>query len=121
MSLSTHGTPAEVSWGDLGVDLALECTGKFLTPETLQGHLGRGAKRVIVAAPVKVGGVLNIVVGVNHAVRALSRPHRHNGRSASATARSPRRTTRPTPTRWWSRRIRGYAAPAGGMPRYGQK
>jgi len=45
----------------------LECTGKFLTPETLQGHLNRGAKRVIVAAPVKVGNVLNIVVGVNHA------------------------------------------------------
>ena len=48
------------------MDLVLECTGKFLTPETLQGHLDRGAKRVIVAAPVKVGDVLNIVVGVNH-------------------------------------------------------
>lgn len=35
-------------------------------PETLQGHLDRGAKRVIVAAPVKLGDVLNIVVGVNH-------------------------------------------------------
>ena len=46
--------------------LVLECTGKFLTPETIQGHLDRGAKRVIVAAPVKVGDVLNIVVGVNH-------------------------------------------------------
>jgi glyceraldehyde 3-phosphate dehydrogenase len=66
MSFSAHGTAAEIPWGDLGVDLVLECTGKFLTPETLQGHLDRGAKRVIVAAPVKVGGVLNIVVGVNH-------------------------------------------------------
>jgi len=36
-----------------------------LTPETLQGHLDRGARRVIVAAPVKVDDVLNIVVGVN--------------------------------------------------------
>jgi glyceraldehyde 3-phosphate dehydrogenase len=44
----------------------LECTGKFLTPETLQGHLDRGAKRVIVAAPVKFESVLNIVFGVNH-------------------------------------------------------
>jgi glyceraldehyde 3-phosphate dehydrogenase len=52
----------------LGVDVVLECTGKFLTPETLQGHLDRGAKRVIVAAPVKTGGVLNIVVGINHAL-----------------------------------------------------
>ena len=41
--------PKALPWGDLGVDLVLECTGKFLTPETLQGHLDRGAKRVIVA------------------------------------------------------------------------
>jgi glyceraldehyde 3-phosphate dehydrogenase len=65
LSFSSHGTAAEIPWGDLGVDVVLECTGKFLTPETLQGHLDRGAKRVIVAAPVKVGNVLNIVVGVN--------------------------------------------------------
>jgi len=52
----------------------LECTGRFLTPEALQGHLDRGAKRVIVAAPVKHESVLNIVVGVNH---ALYDPARH--------------------------------------------
>ena len=62
---SAHATAAEINWGEMGVDVVLECTGKFLTPETLQGHLDRGAKRVIVAAPVKTGGVLNIVVGVN--------------------------------------------------------
>jgi glyceraldehyde 3-phosphate dehydrogenase len=66
LAFSSHGASAEIPWGDLGVDLVLECTGKFLTPDTLQGHLDRGAKRVIVAAPVKVGDVLNIVVGVNH-------------------------------------------------------
>ncbi|RZS57871.1 ArsJ-associated glyceraldehyde-3-phosphate dehydrogenase [Sphaerotilus mobilis] len=66
LAFSSHATSAEIPWGDLGVDVVLECTGKFLTPETLQGHLDRGAKRVIVAAPVKVGGVLNIVVGINH-------------------------------------------------------
>jgi glyceraldehyde 3-phosphate dehydrogenase len=66
LSFSSHPTAGEIPWGDLGVDLVLECTGRFLSPETLQGHLDRGARRVIVAAPVKVGGVLNIVVGVNH-------------------------------------------------------
>ena len=66
LSFSSHASAAEIPWGDLGVDVVLECTGKFLTPETLNGHLERGAKRVIVAAPVKVGGVLNIVVGINH-------------------------------------------------------
>lgn len=66
MGFTSHAAPGDIPWGDLGVDLVLECTGKFLTPETIQGHLDRGAQRVIVAAPVKVGGVLNIVVGVNH-------------------------------------------------------
>ncbi len=65
LGFSAHARAADIPWGDLGVDLVLECTGKWLTPETLQGHLDRGAKRVIVAAPVKTGEVLNIVVGVN--------------------------------------------------------
>jgi glyceraldehyde 3-phosphate dehydrogenase len=66
LSFTAHGQAADIPWGDMGVELVLECTGKFLTPETLQGHFDRGAKRVIVAAPVKVGNILNIVVGVNH-------------------------------------------------------
>ena len=66
LKFTSHASAAEIPWGELGVDLVLECTGKFLTPETIQGHLERGAKRVVVAAPVKVGDVLNIVVGVNH-------------------------------------------------------
>ena len=65
IGFSAHPSPAAIPWGDLGVDVVLECTGRFLTPETLQGHLDRGARRVIVAAPVKVGDVPNIVVGVN--------------------------------------------------------
>ncbi|MGA3402522.1 MAG: ArsJ-associated glyceraldehyde-3-phosphate dehydrogenase [Acetobacteraceae bacterium] len=54
-----------VAWGDLGCDIVLECTGKFLKSEQLAGYFARGVKRVIVAAPVKEGGALNIVVGVN--------------------------------------------------------
>ena len=65
VGFSAHPSPAAIPWGDLGVDVVLECTGRFLTPETLQGPLDRGARRVIVAAPVKVGDVPNIVVGVN--------------------------------------------------------
>lgn len=65
LGFSEHKAAADIPWRDLGVDLVLECTGKFLDRKTLDGHLARGAKRVIVAAPVKVDGVLNIVVGVN--------------------------------------------------------
>ena len=70
-----HEDPAQIPWGDRGVDVVLECTGKFLTPEVLQGHLDRGAKRVIVAAPVKTGNVLNIVFGINH---TLYDPSKHS-------------------------------------------
>ena len=66
IGFSTHPTAADIPWGDMGVDVVLECTGKFINHATLDGHLKRGAKRVIVAAPVKEADVLNIVVGINH-------------------------------------------------------
>jgi len=56
--------PGEVPWEDSGVDIALECSGKWLTPETLNPYFDRKVKKVIVAAPVKQGA-LNIVMGVN--------------------------------------------------------
>jgi glyceraldehyde 3-phosphate dehydrogenase len=74
LTFSEHPHPAEIPWGDLGVDVVLECTGRFLDPGTVGGHLRRGAKRVIVAAPVKFDSVLNVVVGVNH---RLYDPARH--------------------------------------------
>ncbi|MBL8789200.1 MAG: ArsJ-associated glyceraldehyde-3-phosphate dehydrogenase [Rhizobiales bacterium] len=66
IGFSSNPTASDVPWGDIGVDVVIECTGKFLNHATLDGHLRRGAKRVIVAAPVKEPDVLNIVVGVNH-------------------------------------------------------
>ena len=74
LSFSSHANPSDIPWGELGVEVVLECTGKFLTPESIQGHFDRGAKRVIVVAPVKVGDVLNVVVGVNE---HLYDPARH--------------------------------------------
>jgi glyceraldehyde 3-phosphate dehydrogenase len=63
-----------VAWGDLGCEIVLECTGKFLKPEQLQPYFDRGVQRVIVAAPVKDLAALNIVVGVNE---QLYDPARH--------------------------------------------
>jgi glyceraldehyde 3-phosphate dehydrogenase len=54
-----------VPWSDYGVDLVLECSGKFRTPEQLAPYFERGVSKVIVAAPVKGGDSLNIVMGVN--------------------------------------------------------
>ena len=71
---SAAARPGDVPWGDLGCDIVLECTGKFLKPAELEPYFERGVKRVIVAAPVKDDRALNIVVGVNH---ALYDPARH--------------------------------------------
>ncbi len=74
IGFSAEPEPGAVKWGDLGCDIVLECTGKFLTPEALEGYFARGVKRVIVAAPVKHASALNVVVGVND---ALYEPARH--------------------------------------------
>lgn len=65
LGFSAAAHPGDVAWGDLGCDIVLECTGKFLKPADLNAYFDRGVKRVIVAAPVKDESALNIVVGVN--------------------------------------------------------
>jgi glyceraldehyde 3-phosphate dehydrogenase len=65
IGFSEAATPDAIPWAELGCDLVLECTGKFLKLEQLRGYFERGVKQVIVAAPVKETGALNIVVGVN--------------------------------------------------------
>ena len=65
IGFSDAATPDAVAWADLGCDVVLECTGKFLKMEQLQGYFDRGVKQVIVAAPVKEAAALNVVVGVN--------------------------------------------------------
>ncbi len=74
LGFTSAASPADVPWGDLGCDIVLECTGRFLKPEQLQAYFDRGVKRVVVAAPVKDERALNIVVGVND---RLYDPQRH--------------------------------------------
>jgi glyceraldehyde 3-phosphate dehydrogenase len=57
--------PAQLPWQELGVDIVLECTGRFRTRELAQLHLEAGAKKVILSAPAKSEGIKTIVLGVN--------------------------------------------------------
>ena len=56
--------PANLPWGDMGVDIVVESTGLFRTGETAGKHIEAGAKKVIISAPAK-GEDLTVVIGVN--------------------------------------------------------
>ncbi|HIK45655.1 MAG TPA: ArsJ-associated glyceraldehyde-3-phosphate dehydrogenase [Leptolyngbyaceae cyanobacterium M65_K2018_010] len=64
LSFSSASAPGEVPWADYGVDLVLECSGKFRSPAVLAPYFQAGVQKVIVAAPVKEGA-LNVVYGIN--------------------------------------------------------
>jgi glyceraldehyde-3-phosphate dehydrogenase (arsenate-transferring) len=70
---SDVAAPGDVAWADAGVDVALECSGKFRTVESLAPYFEQGVRKVIVAAPVKEEGALNVVVGVNDDPAELAR------------------------------------------------
>ena len=64
MTFSAAPSPAEGPWGQLGIDVVIEASGRFKDPASLQPYFDQGVKKVVVAAPVKEGA-LNVVMGVN--------------------------------------------------------
>ena len=65
MRVTAERDPAKLPWRELGVDVALECTGIFTKREAAAKHLEAGAKRVIISAPAD-GVDMTVVKGVNH-------------------------------------------------------
>jgi len=64
IKVTAERDPANLPWKELGVDVALECTGFFADREGGQKHLDAGAKRVLISAPAK-GADITVVFGVN--------------------------------------------------------
>jgi glyceraldehyde 3-phosphate dehydrogenase len=73
IAVTAERDPIKLPWRNLGIDVALECTGKFTKREDAAKHLEAGAKRVLVSAPVD-GADISIVMGVNH--QALTPEHK---------------------------------------------
>src|SRR5205807_8294321 len=72
IKVTAHRDPTTLPWKDLGIDIALECTGIFTAKEKASSHLSAGAKRVLVSAPAENADA-TIVFGVNH--DKLTRDH----------------------------------------------
>ncbi len=88
LSFSEFSTPQQVPWPDLGVDLVIESSGKFRTPETLNPYLESGVKKVVVAAPVKENA-LNIVMGINDHLYDATKHHILTAASCTTNCLAP--------------------------------
>lgn len=64
VSVTHEKDPARLPWGELGIDVVVECTGKFKERETASKHLQAGAKKVLISAPAKDEDI-TIVMGCN--------------------------------------------------------
>ena len=89
LGFSAAASPGDVAWGDLGCEMVLECTGKFLKPEQLQAYFDRGVKKVVVAAPVKDERALNVVLGVNDHLYEPARHHLLTAASCTTNCLAP--------------------------------
>src|SRR5216683_76063 len=72
VKVTAHRDPTALPWKDLGIDIALECTGLFTAKDKASAHLTAGAKRVLISAPGENADA-TIVYGVNH--DKLTRDH----------------------------------------------
>jgi glyceraldehyde 3-phosphate dehydrogenase (phosphorylating) len=80
--------PAQIPWGDLGVDLVIESTGHFTEAEKAAAHLRGGAKKVTISAPAK-GEDLTIVLGVNESMYDPAKHHIISNASCTTNCLAP--------------------------------
>lgn len=89
IGFSDAAQPGAIPWSDLGVDVVIEASGKFVTTAGNAGHFERGARKVVVAAPVKDGDTLNLVVGINDHLYDPARHHLVTAASCTTNCLAP--------------------------------
>ena len=80
--------PGELPWKDLGVDIVLESTGRFVDRESASGHLSQGAKKVIISAPAK-GEDITVAMGINDKAYDAAKHHVISNASCTTNCLAP--------------------------------
>ncbi len=88
ITYSRHADPAEVDWAAKGVDLVIECSGKFRTAAALQPYFDQNVKKLLVSAPVP-DPALNVVMGINDNLYDPARHHIVTAASCTTNCLAP--------------------------------
>lgn len=88
ISVMAERDPANLPWGDLGVDIVIEATGRFRDRESAQKHIDAGAKKVIISAPGKDVD-LTVVMGVNDEQYEADKHHVISNASCTTNCLAP--------------------------------
>jgi glyceraldehyde 3-phosphate dehydrogenase len=88
VKIVSHTDPAGIPWGDLGVDIVIESSGKFNNGSDCQKHINNGAKKVIITAPAKDEDA-TIVMGVNEGIFNPAKHHIISNASCTTNCLAP--------------------------------
>ena len=88
IAVFAHRNPADIPWGDQGVEFVIESTGLFTNDEKAGAHLDAGARKVVISAPAK-GNVKTIVMGVNEDEYDASEHHIVSNASCTTNCLAP--------------------------------
>ncbi len=88
VAIFNHRNPADIPWGDMGIDYVVESTGLFTDGEKASAHIDAGAKKIVISAPAK-GNVKTIVMGVNEHEYDASQHHIVSNASCTTNCLAP--------------------------------
>jgi len=89
MKVMSEKTIEALPLADMGIDMVIDCTGKFKTEAKIAPYYAAGVQKVVVSAPVKDGGALNLVYGVNHDLYDPAQHHTVTAASCTTNCLAP--------------------------------